>query len=102
MTAHYVRLTEVCTRYAIDEALLRRIEEEGLVEIKHTLDDEPVLTPEQAERLRLIAVLTRELDVNLPGVEVILHMHEDLCAMQQQFDEILRTLVSELRHRVRS
>ncbi len=100
MTVHYVRLAEVCARYAIDETLLRLVQEEGLIEVKHTLDDEPVLTPAQAERLRLIAVLTRDLEVNLAGVEVILHMHEDLCALQQQFDEILRALVGEVRRRV--
>lgn len=100
MTVQYVRLTEVCARYAIDDALLRRVQEEGLIEVKHTLDDEVVLTPEQAERLRLIAVLTRDLEVNFAGVEVILHMHEDLCALRQQFDEVLRTLVSEMRRRV--
>ena len=27
-------------------------------------------------------------------------MREDLCAMQRQFDEILRTLVDELRQRL--
>jgi MerR family transcriptional regulator/heat shock protein HspR len=41
----------------------------------------------------------REMDVNLPGVEVILHMREDLFSMHKQFDEILRALVEELRNR---
>ena len=100
MTAHYIRLTEVCERYAIDEELLRVVQEEALVEITHTVEDEPVISPEQAERLRLVAVLMRELDVNVAGVEVILHMHESLCSMQRQFDEILHTMVAELRRRL--
>jgi MerR family transcriptional regulator/heat shock protein HspR len=100
MTAHYLRLEEVRVRLAIDDAFLQEVCAEGLVEIKRTVDDEPVISAEDAERLRVITVLTREMDVNLAGAEVILHLREDLCAMQRQFDEILRTLVEELRQRL--
>src|SRR5512139_124120 len=100
MTARYIRLAEVCERFAIDEELLRVVQEEALVEITHTVESEPVLSPEQAERLRLVAVLMRELDVNVAGVEVILHMHESQCSMQRQFDEILQAMVAELRRRL--
>jgi hypothetical protein len=31
---------------------------------------------------------------------VILHMHDDLCSLQGQFDEILRAVVDEMRRRV--
>ncbi len=54
----------------------------------------------ESEGPLLIRVLVRELDVNLAGVEVILHMREDLFSMQRQFDEILRSLVEEMRRRV--
>ncbi|MFN8641373.1 MAG: chaperone modulator CbpM [Candidatus Binatia bacterium] len=100
MTVRFIRLAEVCERYAIDAELLRVVEEEGLVEIAHTVEAEPVVSPEQAERLRLVAVLMRELDVNAAGVEVILHMHANLCSMQRQFDEILQAMVAELRRRL--
>jgi MerR family transcriptional regulator/heat shock protein HspR len=42
----------------------------------------------------------RDLDVNLAGVEVILHMRDELLSMHTQFDEVLRSLVQELRKRV--
>jgi MerR-like DNA binding protein len=100
MTSRYIRLSEVCERFAIDEELLRVVEAEKLVEIKHPADAEPVLSPEQAERLRLVAVLMRELEVNVAGVEVILHMHEDLCSMQRQFNEVLQAVVTEMRRRL--
>jgi hypothetical protein len=35
--------------------------------------------------------------VNLPGAEVILHMREDMIAMQRQFEEILHSLVDEVK-----
>jgi MerR family transcriptional regulator/heat shock protein HspR len=99
MTANLVRLEEVCVRLSIDDGLLREVCEEGLVEII-VVDDHRVISAEDAERLRLITVLLRDMDVNLAGAEVILHLREDLRAMQRQFDEILRTLVTELRQRL--
>jgi MerR family transcriptional regulator/heat shock protein HspR len=100
MTARYVRLQEVCVKFAIDDTLLHDVCAEGLVEVKQTTGEEPVVSAEDAERLRLITVLMREMDVNLAGAEVILHMREDAVAMQRQFDEIVRTLVEELRQRL--
>jgi MerR family transcriptional regulator/heat shock protein HspR len=96
-TVRYLKLREVCLRLEIDDDLLAQLSHEGLVEVKNTLEDEPVVSAADAERLRVIVLLMREMDVNLPGVEVILHMRDDLFSMHRQFDEILRTLVEELR-----
>ena len=54
----------------------------------------------QFERIRIISNLTRELDVNLPCVEVILQMRENMISMRKQFDEILHLLILELKNRV--
>ena len=70
---------------------------EGLIELKRTLDDVAVISAESLERVRFITLLTEELEVNLPGAEVILHMRDDMIAMQRQFEEILATLVDELK-----
>ncbi len=96
----YIDLREVCTRLGVDDALLRAVTEEGLIQVKQTLDAEEVVTAEDAERLRIIALLLREMDVNLAGVEVILHMRDEICSMQRQFDDILHVLVEEMRKRV--
>lgn len=100
MTAHYLRLEEVRVQLSIDDALLHEVCAEGLVEVRQTGNDEPEISAEDAERLRVIVVLMREMDVNLAGAEVILHLCDDLRGMQRQFDEILRTLVEELRQRL--
>jgi len=100
MAARYLRLHDVQIQLSVDDAFLREVCDEGLVEIKHTVDDEPVISTEDADRLRVITVLMREMDVNLAGAEVILHLRDDVNAMHRQFDEILRTLVEELRRRL--
>jgi|SRR6476660_4697879 MerR family transcriptional regulator/heat shock protein HspR len=99
MPTNFVRLEEVCVRLSIDDTLLREVCDEGLVEIT-VVDNDRVISPEDAERLRLITVLVRDMDVNLAGVEVILHLREDLRARQRQFDEVLRALVDALRQRL--
>jgi MerR family transcriptional regulator, heat shock protein HspR len=95
----YLKLQDVCATLRVDSDLLDLFLGEGLIEVKHTLDDDVVISFEDAERLRVAAMLLREMEVNLAGVEIILHMREELVAMQQQFHQILETLAEELRRR---
>lgn len=97
----YFKLSEVCERLEIGDELLETLCAEGLVEIKRSTENEPVVSAHEAEKLRVITVLMRDMDVNLAGVEVILHMREDLCSVRSQFDEILQALVAELQRRLR-
>jgi MerR family transcriptional regulator/heat shock protein HspR len=102
MTAKYVRVREVCLQLEIDDQTLSAWVDEGLVDLRPApMADEPLVSAEDADRMRLIALLMREMDVNLAGVEVILHMREEFLAMQRQFDEVLHALVGELRDRIK-
>jgi len=56
-------------------------------------------TDEDLERLEIILKLTRELGVNLAGVEIILNMREKMEAMQEQMEGFIRTLNQELSER---
>jgi len=42
-------------------------------------------------------LLIEEMGVNLEGAEVVLHMREQMIAMQRQFNELLRLLRHELK-----
>jgi MerR family transcriptional regulator/heat shock protein HspR len=101
MTTHYLKLAEVMERLGVDRELLRMLETEDLIHPKRTLDEEILLSVEDVDRVRVVRILIQELDVNLAGAEVILHMREDMLAMRHQFDEILATLVKELRERLK-
>lgn len=46
----------------------------------------------EAEEVRVARVLLRELDVNLAGVEVVLHLRRQVFAMRDQMSEVLRLL----------
>lgn len=93
----YLPIADAAERAGLTPAFLEMLAGEGLIEVKRTLDDVLVIAPHELERARLIAVLTEELEVNLPGAEVIVRMREDMIAMQRQFQEILAGLVRELR-----
>ena len=96
--AKYVKVREVCVQLSLDDATVRELVEEGLVEIRRpTSGSDEVVSLADAERLRVISVLMREMDVNLAGVEVILHMREEVLSLRRQFDEVLQTLVEELK-----
>ena len=49
---------------------------------------------DQVDRVRVARLLIEEMGVNLEGAEVALHMREQMIAMQRQFNELLRLLIS--------
>jgi MerR family transcriptional regulator, heat shock protein HspR len=100
MEDYYYR-KQVMEIFQCDEIFLKRLEDEGLVHcVKVEPLEETVFPPDQLERIRIIRNLIEELEVNLPGVEVILSMRENMILMQNQFQEILAALVAELKTRL--
>ena len=101
MTERYLKLAEAMELLGVDQEMFQMLEAEDLIHLKRTLDQDVLISAEDVDRVRVVRVLIEELDVNLAGVEVILHMREDMLAMRYQFDEILTTLVKELRERLK-
>lgn len=97
MTSKYLPLAEAAARLGCSADFIEALEREGMIDLKRTLDDVLVISAAGLERVRFIALLTEELEVNLPGAEVILHMRDDMIAMQRQFEEILASLVDEVK-----
>jgi MerR family transcriptional regulator/heat shock protein HspR len=97
MSVRYLSLSEATERTGLAPGFFQMLASEDLIQLKRTLDDVVVVSSHDVERARVIALLTEELDVNLPGAEVILRMRDDMIAMQRQFEEILASLVTELR-----
>src|SRR5512134_2653557 len=97
MSVKYVPLAEAVEQSGLTLSFLRMLAGEEIIALKRTLDDVEVISREELERARLVALLTQELEVNLPGAEVILRMRDEMIAMRRQFDEILVNLVDELK-----
>jgi MerR family transcriptional regulator, heat shock protein HspR len=85
-------ISAVAEQYQIHPQTLRLYEREGLLRPSRSEGNTRLYTDEDLERLEVILKLTRELGVNLAGVEIILNMREKMEAMQRQVDEFIRTL----------
>jgi MerR family transcriptional regulator/heat shock protein HspR len=96
----YLKVSEVVLQLHVDAEFLDLLETEGLIHPKRSSEGDLVISSEDAERVRVAQLLTGELDVNLPGVEVIMHMRDSMQAMHQQFSDILDALVQEMRARL--
>jgi MerR family transcriptional regulator/heat shock protein HspR len=96
----YLKVAEVIVQLHVDAEFLDLLEAEGLIHPKRSSEGDLVISSEDAERVRVARLLTGELDVNLPGVEVIMHMRDSMQEMQQQFSDILDALVQEMRARL--
>jgi MerR family transcriptional regulator/heat shock protein HspR len=101
MAQEYYLKKQVIEIFDLDEKFLDELEAEELI---RSLELEPyrerVFSVQDVERIRIIANLVKQLDVNLPGVEVILEMRANMIRMRRQFDEILSNLVEELKSRL--
>jgi MerR family transcriptional regulator/heat shock protein HspR len=78
-------ISTVADQYGIHPQTLRSYEREGLLRPSRSTGNTRIYTEEDLEQLELILTLTRELGVNLAGVEVVLHMRRK---MQQMHDEV--------------
>ena len=89
-------ISVVAEQYEIHPQTLRLYEREGLLKPSRSEGNTRLYTPEDLERLEVILHLTRDLGVNLAGVEIILNMREKMSGMQLQIQEFVATLNCEL------
>ncbi len=70
-------------------------EREGLIKPARSAGNTRLYDERTLERLETILTLTRELGVNLAGVEVILNMRSQLEELQHQLDQLSRHVDKE-------
>ena len=89
-------ISAVAEQYAIHPQTPRLYEREGLLKPSRSDGNTRLYTDDDLERLEVILHLTRDLGVNLAGVEIILNMREKMGEMQLQIQEFISTLNREL------
>jgi len=90
-----VMISVVAERYGIHPQTLRMYEREGLITPARSEGNTRLYDAGAIERLETILNLTRDLGVNLAGVEVILNMREQLAQMKAEVDGLLRRVQQE-------
>ena len=94
-------ISVVAEMYDIHPQTLRLYEREGLLTPSRSVGNTRLYEDSDLERLEIILSLTRELGVNLAGVEIILNMREKMDSMQREFErffEYLQTHAEEFSH----
>jgi len=95
-------ISVVADMFEIHPQTLRAYEREGLIRPSRTEGNTRLYSDEDLERIDLILRLTKDLGVNLAGVEVILNMRDRMADLRGRMDELLQQVVrrmeQELQH----
>ena len=92
----YYMISVVAKSYGIHPQTLRLYEREGLQKPSRTEGNTRLYSEEDLEQLETILTLTRDLGVNLAGVEVILNMRRKIQLMQGEVNEFMEYVKREL------
>lgn len=85
-------ISAVAELFEIHPQTLRLYEREGLLKPSRSDGNTRLYEDSDIERLEIILSLTRDLGVNLAGVEIILNMREKMNQMQQEFERFFEYL----------
>ena len=89
-------ISVVAQKYDIHPQTLRLYEREGLLTPSRTEGNTRLYSEDDLEQLETILSLTRDLGVNLAGVEIILNMRRKIERMQAEVNEFMTYVKTEL------
>jgi len=89
-------ISAVAELYHLHPQTLRLYERVGLLKPSRSQGNTRLYTDTDLERLEVILNLTRELGVNLAGIEIILNMRDKMGEMQSQMEEFIKFVRSEV------
>jgi MerR family transcriptional regulator/heat shock protein HspR len=85
----YVMISIIAERYNIHPQTLRLYEREGLIKPARTAGNTRLYGEDEIRKLEMILTLTRDLGVNLAGVEVVLKLARMMHEADMEFDRVL-------------
>jgi MerR family transcriptional regulator/heat shock protein HspR len=89
-------ISAVAELYQLHPQTLRLYERVGLLKPSRSQGNTRLYTDSDLERLEVILNLTRELGVNLAGIEIILNMRDKMGEMQAQMEAFIKFVRSEV------
>jgi len=89
-------ISSVAELYKLHPQTLRLYERVGLLKPSRSQGNTRLYTDEDLERLEVILNLTRELGVNLAGIEIILNMRDRMAEMQSQMEAFVKFVRAEM------
>ncbi|MEW6335953.1 MAG: MerR family transcriptional regulator [Acidobacteriota bacterium] len=95
----YHMISWVAERYGVHPQTLRLYEREGLICPPRSVGNTRLYDDETCERLEVILTLTRDLGVNLAGVEVVMRMKDQIDALQREVERLMSAVEREAARR---
>jgi MerR family transcriptional regulator/heat shock protein HspR len=92
----YYMISVVAKSYDIHPQTLRLYEREGLLKPSRTEGNTRLYSEEDLRQLEVILNLTRDLGVNLAGVEIVLNMRRKMEQMQAEMGDFVAWVKDEL------
>lgn len=89
-------ISAVAELYRLHPQTLRLYERVGLLKPSRSQGNTRLYTDADLERLEVILNLTRELGVNLAGIEIILNMRDKMSEMQEQMEAFIKFVRTEM------
>jgi MerR family transcriptional regulator/heat shock protein HspR len=83
-----VMISVIAERYDIHPQTLRLYEREGLLQPRRSAGNTRLYDDSAIERLETILTLTRDMGVNLAGVDVILKLREQLVELEREIERL--------------
>jgi len=95
----YHMISWVAERYEIHPQTLRLYEREGLIKPTRSVGNTRLYDDETCRRLEFVLTLTRDLGVNLAGVEVVLNMKDQIDILQAEIERLTAVMKREAARR---
>ncbi len=92
----YYHISAVSRTYNIHPQTLRLYEREGLLEPSRSDGNTRLYSEEDLKQLEFILNLTRDLGVNLAGVEVVMNMRKKMQEIESEVNEFLEFVRREI------
>ncbi len=73
---------------------LRQYEREGLIEPGRTMGKMRLYSQKDIDRIKMILRLTRDLGVNLAGVDIILRLKDKLDSMDKELEDLKNEIIN--------
>ena len=89
-------ISAVAELHKLHPQTLRLYERAGLLKPSRSEGNTRLYTEADLQRLEVILTLTREMGVNLAGIEIILNMREKMAEMQRQMEAFTQFVQQEL------
>lgn len=97
MSKKYWTVTEITRLFQVDEQFIFQLEKEQIVCSTCTQKSSGRLfSDDELEKMRLAKILIEEMEVNLPGVDIIINMRQSMFDMRKQFDDILKDMARQM------